>query len=162
MTRTQNDEWPAERVEEFRRLWATDMTISQIATALGVTRNAVSGKRCRLGLPGRGSPIRHGRRPKPPRKPKPRAVKPVPAPKAAAPARPNPLMLAATDLTPRTCRYPIGDPGAPGFGFCGHAVTEFRCYCDYHHGRTHTKPEPRPENRRPKSLAQLQAEKINV
>jgi hypothetical protein len=55
------DEWPAERVERLRVLWADRLnTASSIAEALGVSVNAVVGKRRRLNLPTRGSPIRRG------------------------------------------------------------------------------------------------------
>jgi hypothetical protein len=56
------DEWPAERVERLRVLWADRRrnTASTIARDLGVSVNAVVGKRRRLDLPTRGSPIKRG------------------------------------------------------------------------------------------------------
>ena len=51
MTRgPRNPDWPAEMVEELKRRWEAGETASQIAKALGVTRNAVIGKQHRLGL----------------------------------------------------------------------------------------------------------------
>jgi GcrA cell cycle regulator len=43
-----------------------------------------------------------------------------------------PLMLSLLDLTPRSCRWPFGDPDRPGFGFCGHAQAEGSSYCEAH------------------------------
>lgn len=37
------------------------------------------------------------------------------------------------DLTERTCRWPVGDPGKPGFGFCGAEVSPgCKPYCATH------------------------------
>ena len=35
-------------------------------------------------------------------------------------------------LTPRCCRWPIGDPGKPGFHFCGQPKLTGRPYCQTH------------------------------
>lgn len=35
-------------------------------------------------------------------------------------------------LNSQTCKWPIGDPQAAGFGFCGHAPRENSPYCEYH------------------------------
>jgi GcrA cell cycle regulator len=43
-----------------------------------------------------------------------------------------PLMLSLLELTPRSCRWPFGDPDRPGFGFCGHAQAEGSSYCGAH------------------------------
>jgi hypothetical protein len=42
--------WPDWKVDLLKRLWRDGFTAAQIATRLGVTRNAVVGKRWRLGL----------------------------------------------------------------------------------------------------------------
>jgi hypothetical protein len=36
------------------------------------------------------------------------------------------------DLTPFTCRFPVGDPRTKNFFFCG-AAAPFYAYCDCHH-----------------------------
>lgn len=37
------------------------------------------------------------------------------------------------DLTDKTCRWPVGDPGKPGFGFCGDEVSHLcKPYCATH------------------------------
>ena len=35
-------------------------------------------------------------------------------------------------LTEHTCKWPIGDPGAEGFHFCGHRSFNSLPYCEYH------------------------------
>lgn len=52
-------------------------------------------------------------------------------------------LLPLEALTDRTCRFPLGDPLLPGFGFCGKATTERHDargrpisrskYCEDHH-----------------------------
>lgn len=38
-------------------------------------------------------------------------------------------------LSEHTCRWPVGDPGAPGFGFCGVEPMEGKRYCSIHSAR---------------------------
>jgi GcrA cell cycle regulator len=42
-------------------------------------------------------------------------------------------------LTPFTCRFPIGDPRDKKFFFCG-ALAPFYTYCDHHYKIAWTKP----------------------
>jgi GcrA cell cycle regulator len=35
-------------------------------------------------------------------------------------------------LSDKTCKWPIGDPGAEDFCFCGHKPREGSPYCEYH------------------------------
>jgi len=49
--------WTAERIQHLTDMWNAGHTISVIGKALGTSRNAISGKADRLGLPGRASPI---------------------------------------------------------------------------------------------------------
>ncbi len=58
--------WNEERVEKLKTWWAEGQTASQIADKLGnVSRNAVIGKVYRLGLSGRGRPVRSPSTPAP-------------------------------------------------------------------------------------------------
>lgn len=58
---------------------------------------------------------------------RPRAVKPE------APLPPDEGMkVTLMGLTQRTCRWPIGDPGHPDFGFCGHGPQSGSSYCAFH------------------------------
>jgi GcrA cell cycle regulator len=61
-----------------------------------------------------------------------------PAPRA--PVRPEPAVetftmrrLSLLQLGPRTCRWPVGDVGEPGFCFCGNRTDADRVYCPVHH-----------------------------
>lgn len=48
---------------------------------------------------------------------------------------PDALLIQLEDLRNDQCRWPIGDVGEPGFGFCGHA--KFRgSYCEAHAARS--------------------------
>lgn len=56
----------------------------------------------------------------------------------AAPVPVNPVVvpisrrLALTELTERTCKWPIGDPLSEDFHFCGNDAGEASPYCAYH------------------------------
>ena len=128
--------WSDDRVEQLKSLWTEGLSASQIARALGgVTRNAVIGKVHRLGLAGRASPSR-AERPRVSMSPK------VPSLRSHTPPAPvveeDPLTLAdgnfATVLTisDRMCRWPIGDPSASEFHFCGHSPKSGSPYCEAH------------------------------
>ena len=128
--------WSEDRVEQLKTLWTEGLSASQIARALGgVTRNAVIGKVHRLGLAGRASPSR-SERPRLPMAPK------VPSVRSHTPPAPvveeDPLQLEdgthATVLTisDRMCRWPIGDPAASEFHFCGHSPKSGSPYCEAH------------------------------
>ncbi len=137
--------WTDDRVERLRNLWRDGQSATTVARALGVTRNAVVGKVHRLGLSGDG---RHAaaqvRPPKaaPPRATRPRGPRPVvPPPRPAAVAVVEPLVGLAPCLElleAHVCHWPIGDPHAEGFTFCGRPASPGP-YCEPHdaiaHGR---------------------------
>ena len=133
--------WTPEAVDRLKALWSEGQSASQIARELGngVTRNAVIGKVHRLNLE-RRAPMPA---PRPDAPPKPRAPrKPsMPPITRAAPAPPVRLVLvdpspdthcAIMDLDATTCRWPIGDPRADDFYFCGHTPRDGSPYCEYH------------------------------
>ena len=128
--------WSDDRVEQLKTLWTEGLSASQIARALGgVTRNAVIGKVHRLGLAGRASPSRSER----PRLP---VTHKAPVVRTHVPAvqvvEEDPVTLDdgshATVLTisDRMCRWPIGDPAATEFHFCGHSPKSGSPYCEAH------------------------------
>ncbi len=154
--------WTDERVEKLKRLWADGLSASQIAAQLGgVSRNAVIGKVHRLSLPGRaksggsGSAPRAKRATSAPRAPNyasraairtvtrsagATALKPAisveieevdsrPAEDVVVPISRH---LALTELTERTCKWPIGDPLQDDFHFCGNDAGDGSPYCKYH------------------------------
>lgn len=51
------------------------------------------------------------------------------------PNKPGTVQL--LDLDARACRWPCGEPGKPGFGFCGLTQIEGSSYCNEHHQRAH-------------------------
>ena len=153
--------WTEERVELLKKLWTEDgLTASQIALQLGggITRNAVIGKVHRLGLSGRAKTATQApraQRPKqkssshsPQRSMSSRAIsfgatalKIELTPELDVVAQPAVMIpfpaptndrIAITDLSLRTCRWPIGDPVATDFGFCGAENDGKKPYCPYH------------------------------
>lgn len=145
--------WNDERVELLRKLWNDGLSASQIAAELGgITRNAVIGKVHRLGLSGRAkSPSTSV-----PRIRKPRAsngggvMRPrmrfagntalAPDYERAPEQDLDPLAnvvpigprVSITELNESTCRWPVGDPGAEDFGYCGAKPKTGVVYCPYH------------------------------
>jgi GcrA cell cycle regulator len=122
--------WSGDRVTTLKSLWLDGLSASQIAGQLGgVTRNAVIGKIHRLGLGGRAAPsapacAARTTVPRPPR----RTMAPRPRPPArpivlSEPVEPSPegpgLVSSMTALGAHICKWPIGDPKAPSFSFCG-------------------------------------------
>lgn len=101
--------WNPRKIEALRQLWAEGKSAGKIAARFGTTKNAVIGKAHRLELPARANPIK---RPPPPPRPKPPR---------------------------RACEWPFGDPGEPGFNFCGAPVFAHAPYCQEHLLRAHRK-----------------------
>jgi GcrA cell cycle regulator len=152
--------WTDDRVETLKRLWLEGQTASQVARALGgVSRNAVIGKLHRLGLTGgRAAPARprripgtSARSPRPMRAPAPR-VKASPALPAGfpeiEPTEPG-LVRDAAALRPHVCRWPIGDPQAADFSFCGRPAHGDGPYCPTHDRLAHRPTKAAPLDRDP-------------
>ena len=137
--------WTPERVDQLRNCVVAGLTCSQIAAEIGVTRNAVIGKINRLGLSlARAAGVSaHLCAPR------------VPRPRLPGPRRVLRLMLAATpsvaddvalglgpvdstqrcsllELSQGMCRWPINEPGAADFAFCGHKAVKGFSYCVSH------------------------------
>ena len=132
--------WSEERIEQMKALWKEGLSCSQIAKRLkcGVSRNAVIGKLHRLGLSGRREPSA----------PVNRKVRPASPSRRAAVVRPpdfspisSPLLDCSTDVVrvrqvaTGECKWPVGDPRDPTFGFCGAATTGR--YCAEHAARAY-------------------------
>jgi GcrA cell cycle regulator len=98
-------EWTPERVAELTRLWATGLSASEIGRKLGITKNAVVGKVRRLDLAMRRQP---------------------PA------AKIDHKIITLDSLKANMCSWPNGEPGKPGFRFCGKPVVFGKPYCAYH------------------------------
>jgi GcrA cell cycle regulator len=136
--------WTHEEKAFVRQLVGEKLSARVIAerlTASGrsVTRNAVIGIVGRMGLrlAGKAEAAKPPRpklpRPKPPRrKPVPAAAKPVaasPVDDALKPAGQDFANVTFAGLLSHHCKWPVGDPGAPGFGFCGGARMFGTPYC---------------------------------
>lgn len=129
--------WSDDRITALSSLWRDGLSASQIAAALGgVTRNAVIGKVHRLGLAGRAEPARpRGRKPSPATRP---PVAPVRrsarSPRLAAPPQAEAegpgLIADLAILAAHACKWPIGDPKAVEFSFCGRPANG--PYCPNH------------------------------
>lgn len=142
--------WPAERCDRLKGLFDQGNSASQIAEIMGLSRNAVIGKLHRLGLR-RGYDNKANHRvakPKAPRKPAPKAMRPLVIPAAVrAPVwsppvqidlpRPNEALpesrrVSIMELRNGVCHWPLGDPGAPDFAYCGADCDPARVYCEAH------------------------------
>jgi GcrA cell cycle regulator len=62
---------------------------------------------------------------------------------------PIPLRATILTLTDQTCRWPIGDPAAEDFCFCGHKPRENMPYCEYHARVAYQPVNDRRRDRRP-------------
>ena len=140
--------WTDERVELLKKLWADGLSASQIAAELGgITRNAVIGKVHRLGLSGRAkSPSSAAPRPRKARssghmlrvsRPTMRgntalAFEYEPEPEPELVEIPIEQRKTLLQLSDKTCRWPVGDPGAEDFGYCGAKPKTNVVYCPYH------------------------------
>ena len=167
--------WTDERVETLKKLWADGLSASQIAGELGgITRNAVIGKVHRLGLSGRAKAPSSSV----PRQRKPRAASQYSRPRPAMRGNtalahhalpyldslpePEPELLdniipigqrcSILQLTDATCRWPIGDPSAADFFFCGGNPVNNLPYCAYH---SRVAYQPVQDRRRDRRLARM-------
>jgi GcrA cell cycle regulator len=129
--------WRDDRVATLKQLWADGLSASEIARTLGgVTRNAVLGKLHRLGLLGTRPriPLEAKRvRPRRTRIIARRTSVPQRASAGAVVAPPDwPGEIASVEgLGAHHCRWPIGDPRAEGFSFCGRRA-DGGPYCPAH------------------------------
>ncbi|MGH6684089.1 MAG: GcrA family cell cycle regulator [Pseudolabrys sp.] len=157
--------WTDERVELLKKLWADGLSASQIAAELGgITRNAVIGKVHRLGLSGRA---------KSPSSSVPRARKPRSSGHMMRVSRssmrgntalaydyeaePEPELIdipvgqrkTLLELTEKTCKWPIGDPGVGEFYFCGGEAATDLPYCTHHSRVAYQPANDRRRDKRP-------------
>lgn len=153
MSCRQSDSWTPERTERFVVMWNDGrLSASEIAAVFArqecrsVSRNAILGKAHRMKLPPRLAKV--GVVPSLPKRKrvakKPKAK--MPAAVVAAPVLEAPFIEIAriplTELTDATCKWPIGDPKASNFGFCGLPAAEGHVYCSAHHRRSIQPPRP--------------------
>jgi GcrA cell cycle regulator len=162
--------WTDDRVELLKKLWADGLSASRIAAELGgVSRNSVIGKVHRLGLAGRAkSPTASMPRQRKARsqgamvriaRPAIRgntalatlhAFEPEIEPDLEVSENIIPIGQRCTilELGEGKCRWPIGDPSAPDFFFCGGKTIEGLPYCGYHSRIAYQPPADRRRDRR--------------
>jgi GcrA cell cycle regulator len=145
--------WTAERVELLKSHFEAGFSCSEIAREIGVSRNAVIGKIFRLKLSrppnarARSSPRERG-----PSIQRPRilfgqrrilmalyANPPTPVEDAAIDHGQRCSLL---ELSREKCRWPISNPGAADFWFCGNEPVKGLPYCAGH-ARIAYQPAPR-------------------
>jgi GcrA cell cycle regulator len=141
--------WTSERIEQLKRRLHAGLSCRQIAREIGVTRNAVIGKMSRLGLSQPKDVIdrqleqrRAARlaRAKTPRPKHPRLnifaqheMLMAPFPRPQPPAEDIPIYngrgCTLLELSQGKCRWPISNPGAEDFCFCGNEPVKGLPYC---------------------------------
>jgi GcrA cell cycle regulator len=136
--------WNSERVAILKELWQRGASASKIASELRISRSAILGKVHRLKLtrsaeaqtiklpPAKKSPL-----PSTPQAPRlsPRLPAKSKTSRQSCEANINETHVTMLELTNSTCRWPIGDPLAPGFVFCGELTADLkgsRPYCPTH------------------------------
>lgn len=147
--------WDDNRIEQLKKLWADGLSASQIAAELGgVTRNAVIGKVHRLGLSGRaktkGVVAQRPRAKTVAAKPQVRmttqvvargnlavvemvdaVAQPMIQPRESV-VIPMSKRISIMELREGVCRWPMGDPLAAEFAYCGADCGVGKTYCDAH------------------------------
>jgi GcrA cell cycle regulator len=144
--------WTSERIELLKRCFDAGLSCGQIARKIGVTRNAVIGKMNRLGLSrpkdviGRQLEQRRASRLARPKTAKSwRSKRPhlnifaqheilmAAFPRPQLPATDTPIYNGSgctlLELSQGKCRWPISNPGADDFCFCGNEPVKGLPYC---------------------------------
>ena len=139
--------WSSERVEQLKRCFSAGLTCSQIAREIGVTRNAVIGKMNRLGLSQPRNPaVAQARRDAKSARPRSRtrwsafsvADQRTLLREAFPQARVEDIPIrdgrgcTLLELAQDRCRWPINDPGAANFCYCGNEASTDLPYCAGH------------------------------
>jgi len=143
--------WTDERVDQLKSLWTEGLSASQIARVLGagVTRNAVIGKVHRLGLAGRAVSVRSDRSrvPSAPRMPRIHLPEPPVIEEEPVTLEDGSFVNVMT-IGDRMCRWPIGDPSAEEFHFCGRNPKSGSPYCEAHARKAYQPHQLRRDHKR--------------
>ncbi len=162
LPRKDDRRWTPERLDQLRGYLAAGMSAREASDKLGVTRNVVIGQATRHGIPFtmQAQRPKSNRPPRVPRKPgsPPRQQNPVHIVRSivtgvyasADPNKPRPehtepeALKQFNDAIPKRqrkglgelgfkqCCWPVGNPGRPGFFFCGGKTAAGSRYCMTH------------------------------
>ncbi len=146
--------WTPERIEQLRAHVGSGMTCSQIAAAIGVSRNAVIGKLHRLGLSSGRPAGASARSDCPPRArhsrgPTQRRLLRLAYAQAPLDEIMSGVVVISThpcsliDIDAHQCRWPIGDPASTNFLFCGNDAVAGFTYCLGHARMAYRAPASR-------------------
>lgn len=141
--------WTEPAIEYLRKRCADGVPFSKIAGEIwdeyhiAVSRSAVIGKASRLGFRQAKEKKPEPRTPRAPRSGKPpvdfrtRGNVALALDCATKPGVVENVIridqrCTLLELTEATCRWPLGDPGTPGFAFCGGPSMEGKSYCHRH------------------------------
>lgn len=125
--------WTTERELLLRQLWADGQPASQIAGAIGQTRNSIIGKAHRLGLPRREKPKSMFKQNPRKKHGDPKAKPPVPVGRPGPVSREKPG-ISILELNSNSCRQVIG-VGKDGLArYCGKQVKPTKWCCEDHYG----------------------------
>lgn len=137
-------DWTSAAVKRLRDLWLQGLPTAEIGRLLGVSKNAVTSKVDREGLPGRPSPIRRGGQPAPRRAPRASLATLPPLASAVAPA---PRPVAAVPIVAavsRPCCFPLWGEERPTHRYCGEPGIPGKPYCPAHARKVYSRPEDVP------------------
>ena len=112
--------WTPSKQSQLLELNKLNLSAATIAAKLGTTRNAVLGKLWRARVS--NAPL-EGMQPRPSHKLQAPLIPPPPNP---------PYQINVFNLEPHHCKWPLGDPRAKDFTFCGHTRFKDRPYCEFH------------------------------
>jgi GcrA cell cycle regulator len=144
----------------LRRKWEDGESCSQIAVAINTefgtkfTRNAIIGVVTRKALAKRKRKTEARAPAKRSHRKRMFAITTMPQAERPVPQRPPPSVVdqaipieqrrTLMQLTNRTCKWPVGDPGTPGFFFCGAEALQPFPYCESHCLRSYDSSYIRP------------------
>lgn len=136
--------WDESAKKKLTKLWASGLSSNQIATLMGVTRNAIIGKAHRMKLQSRKVTkvlLSYKIVRKAPKDTLHKANQTVRLIKTFTPKRKEPKQIvpvfrttsdAVMALQDYLCKYPYGEPGRPHFRFCLKLVDSAGSYCPEH------------------------------
>ena len=137
------EDWTEQKIETLTKMWNNGASCSQIGERIGMTRNAVIGKRKRLGLVPRGKGGRDKATKIPKRPPMTPEGKGILMPQCnVSPVRttdnaPVPMMIPLLDLEDNMCHW-VSTDDSP-YLYCGHACKIGSAYCQHHNSRMRVK-----------------------